>query len=183
MVVSSVKKINVVGTSGSGKSTFSKQLAEKLNYPYIEMDALYWKANWEGSYDEEFFSKVATSIAAPCWVLDGNYSRTTPIKWQDVDTVVWIDYSFPRTIYQALKRAINRNISGHELWPDTGNRESVQRSFFSKDSVIIWTLKTFYSNRKRYSEVMSNQNYKHINFVRLTHPQKTKMFLDLIKSD
>ncbi|MBT4141869.1 MAG: adenylate kinase, partial [Chloroflexi bacterium] len=29
-------RINVIGTSGSGKSTFSKQLAQKLDCPYIE---------------------------------------------------------------------------------------------------------------------------------------------------
>lgn len=35
-------KINVVGTSGSGKSTFSRRLAAQLAIPYIEMDALFW---------------------------------------------------------------------------------------------------------------------------------------------
>ncbi|HDY8086621.1 TPA: (d)CMP kinase, partial [Vibrio vulnificus] len=35
-----MKRINVIGTSGSGKSTFSRQLASKLKYPYLEMDAI-----------------------------------------------------------------------------------------------------------------------------------------------
>ena len=51
-----MNKINVVGTSGSGKSTFSRTLATKLVHPYIEMDAIFWKANWQESSDEEFFS-------------------------------------------------------------------------------------------------------------------------------
>ena len=54
-----MKKINVVGTSGSGKSTVSKLLAAKLNYPYIEMDAVYWKADWQEPSDEEFIAKLA----------------------------------------------------------------------------------------------------------------------------
>ena len=33
-----IKRINVVGTSGSGKSTVSRALAEKLNLPYVEQD-------------------------------------------------------------------------------------------------------------------------------------------------
>lgn len=41
-----MKKINVVGTSGSGKSTFARMLANQLNAPYIEMDALHWLPEW-----------------------------------------------------------------------------------------------------------------------------------------
>ena len=35
-------KINVVGTSGVGKSTLARRLAQELSLPYIEMDVLYW---------------------------------------------------------------------------------------------------------------------------------------------
>ena len=38
------------------------------------------------------------------WVLDGNYTRTTSIKWKEVDMVIWIDYSFLRTLFQAIHR-------------------------------------------------------------------------------
>jgi gluconate kinase len=41
-------KVNVVGTSGSGKSTFSQQLARVLDCEYIEMDRLHWKPNCLG---------------------------------------------------------------------------------------------------------------------------------------
>ena len=100
-----MKRINVVGTSGSGsgKSTFSQVLANKLNYPYLEMDAMFWKPNWQGSTDEELFSTLKRKLADEHWVLDGNYNRTVPIKWERVDTVIWIDCSFARTLYQAVK--------------------------------------------------------------------------------
>ena len=49
-------RINVIGTSGSGKSSFSKRLAEKLDVPYIELDALHWKPNWTKSTDEELIT-------------------------------------------------------------------------------------------------------------------------------
>ncbi len=51
-------KINVIGTSGSGKSTFSCALAQKLAIPYIELDSLFWKPSWSGSSDAEFFEKT-----------------------------------------------------------------------------------------------------------------------------
>ena len=55
-------KINIIGTSGSGKSTFSKQIAQKLNIPHIELDALFWKENWTPSSDQEFFTKIEKAI-------------------------------------------------------------------------------------------------------------------------
>lgn len=64
-------KINVVGTSGSGKSTVARQLAQKLAVPYIEMDKLYWRPNWQGASDDEFLHLVEQAlVSAPAgWVL------------------------------------------------------------------------------------------------------------------
>lgn len=68
-------KINVVGTSGSGKSTLAHQLAQKLAVPYIEMDKLHWRPDWQNASDDEFLQLVKQTLAsAPAgWVLDGIY--------------------------------------------------------------------------------------------------------------
>ena len=173
-----MKKINVVGTSGSGKSTFSRRLAAKLSYPYLEMDAMFWKPNWEESSDEEFFAKLKGSLSQERWVLDGNYNRTVVIKWADVDYVIWIDYPFSRTVYQAVKRALFRSMTKTELWDKTGNIETFSKSFFSRDSVILWTLKTYNRNRVRYTEMFNDPKYSHIKFVRLESPKMAKKFID-----
>ena len=101
-------KINVVGTSGVGKSTLARRLAQELSLPYIEMDALYWLPEWQGTPDDEFYAKLAAALAAPGWVLDGNYNRIRPVKWRAGDLVVWVDSSFWRTMRQAIWRAAAR---------------------------------------------------------------------------
>ena len=113
----------------------------------------------------------------PGWVLDGNYNRSRPVKWRNVDLVVWVDYGFARTLRQAICRAISRASSGQELWPGTGNRESFRRAFLSRDSIIWWTLKTWKNNRQRYQSDMSDQAYRHVRFVRLRHPRQTEDFI------
>lgn len=173
-----MRRINVVGTSGSGKSTFSRMLAKKLDYPYLEMDAMFWKPNWQESSDEEFFAKLKGSLSQEGWVLDGNYNRTVDIKWANVDHVIWIDYPFSRTAYQAIKRALIRSMTKTELWNKTGNVETFRKSFFSRDSVILWTLKTYNRNRVRYKEMFNDPKYSHIEFVRLTSPKMAKTFID-----
>lgn len=170
-------KINVVGTSGSGKSTFSRQLSEVLQITYIEMDALFWKANWQESTDPEFFAKLEQALAAKAWVLDGNYSRTTPIKWQRVDMVVWLNYSWSRNLYQSVKRALLRSLTQQELWAGTGNRESFRKSFFSKDSIILWMLKNYRHQQKNYAAIMHNPAYSHIQFYRVRSPKEARLLL------
>ena len=170
-------RINVIGTSGSGKSTLAKKLASKLNVPYIEMDVLYWRANWQGTPDEELFARLEQLLQQPGWVLDGNYNRSREIKWRHVDIVVWVDYGFWRTLRQVSLRALKRACSGQELWPGTGNRESFRRGFFSRESIILWSLKTWRTNRARYQRDMTDPRYQHLRFVRLTSPQQVDEFI------
>lgn len=172
-------KINVVGTSGSGKSTLARQLAEKLVLPYIELDTLFWRSDWQGTPDDVFIARVtrALAVAESGWVLDGNYSRTKAVKWDSVDWVVWVDYGFCRTLYQAVRRAVTRAWLGTELWPGTGNRESFRRSFFSRESIVLWTIKTYRKNRRGYLADMNNSQYQHIRFIRLRSPGQTKSFI------
>jgi adenylate kinase family enzyme len=173
-----LSRVNVVGCSGSGKSTLSRRLCERLNHPYFEMDALFWKKDWTESCDEEFFPRLEKALSRETWVLDGNYDRTIPIKWDKVTAVIWVDYSFARTLAQAVCRALRRAWSGEEIWPDTGNRESFVRTFFTEDSVLLWTVRSHKTIRKRYSERMADPKFRHIHFVRLRSPAETRAFLD-----
>lgn len=176
-------KINIIGTSGSGKSTLARRIAAELAIPYIEMDRLYWRPNWQGTEDDALWAKLENTLAATeDWVLDGNYNRTRPVKWRNVDLVVWVDYGFTRTLYQAVSRAFRRAWHKQELWPGTGNCESFRRSFFSRESIIIWTIKTWRSNRERYEADMRNPQYDHIRFVRITRRQDAETLISSLKA-
>jgi adenylate kinase family enzyme len=178
---STTTRINIVGTTGSGKSTFSKELAAVLNIPYVQIDQVYWGPDWYEPSDEEFFPKLKAALDKDSWVLDGNYQRTQPIKWKNVQAVIWLDYSFPIVFYRAVKRAITRSLTKEELWEGTGNRESFRRSFFSRDSILLWTLRTYWKNRKRYMRDMQDSRYAHIQFIRLASPAEAAEFLSETK--
>lgn len=177
------KRINIVGTSGSGKSTFAKKLATSLNYPYVELDRIYWEPNWTAASDSKFFAHLSTQLNGEEWILDGNYSRTTPIKWERAEMVIWLDLTFLRTLAQAVIRAIRRSATQEELWPGTGNRESFRKSFFSKESIIWWTMTTHFKVRKKYLTYMQSGKYRHIQFIRLrSHKEAARLMAELTKS-
>lgn len=173
--IRSVSRVNVVGSSGSGKSTFGRALAEKLGHPYIETDAVYWRENWTEPPDDEFFADLEAALAADCWVLDGNYSRTVPIKWRRVEMVVWLDLPYWLILYQVISRTLRRSIRQEELW--AGNRESLYKAFLQKDSVIYWSLTNLARMRRGYSAAMASDRFSHIHFVRLRSRREASEFL------
>ncbi len=117
-------RVNIIGTSGSGKSTLARRLSDKLAIPYVEMDALFWLKDWQERTDADFFQRLENALGPENWVLDGNYNRTRDIKWRNVDVVIWVDYSFSRTLFQAVRRAFLRAWRKEELWSGTGNKGS-----------------------------------------------------------
>ena len=168
-------RINVLGTSGSGKSTFSKKLADKLNVPYVQLDELFWKPNWTESSDEEFFPKIEDALSPDEWVLDGNYRRSTPVKWKRVQMVVYLDLPFHTVLFRVIKRSLIRSFKNEELW--AGNRETFWKTFFTRDSIILWTLKMFHKNRKDYPKLFEKPEYSHIKFIRLRSTKEVDDFL------
>ncbi|MES2474305.1 MAG: adenylate kinase [Verrucomicrobiota bacterium] len=179
--ITELRRINVVGSSGSGKSTFSKALASILEIPHIEMDALFWGPDWHWPSDDEFFGKLRTALSQDTWILDGNYSRTLTIKWENIDTVIWLDPSFGTTLFRSVKRAFRRSFTREELWEGTGNRESFRKSFFSKDSIILWAVTNFRSIRRNYARLSADEAYSHIRFVRLRTRSEIETFLEAVR--
>jgi len=170
------QRINVIGTTGCGKTTFAAALAERLGAPHIEIDALFWRPNWKQTPDEELFPIIDAATQGDRWVLDGGYSRTRPITWPRADTIIWLDYSFPRVFFRLLRRTIRRAATGDELWK--GCRESFRVSFWSRDSILIWCVKTYWRRRRNYPKLIASHENAHLQFVRLRTPRQAQRWLD-----
>jgi adenylate kinase family enzyme len=171
-----LSRVNVVGSSGSGKTTFARRLAAQLGTPHIEMDAVFWEPNWTQPRDEVFFERLSRVLAGERWVLDGNYQRTTHVKWARTQTVIWLDFSRTRKTLRVLRRALARVVSQVELWPGTGNRESL-RMLFSRDSIVLFAWKSHAKLRERYLACLQDPSLTSLHFVQLRTPGEAERFL------
>jgi adenylate kinase family enzyme len=173
-----VRRVSVVGTSGSGKSTVARKLAAILDVPYLELDGVHHQPDWVPLPPGEFQRVVGARAAADGWVIDGNYGTVQSIVWTRADTVVWLDLPKRTVMRQVIWRTIRR-VAGHqELW--NGNRES-WRNFFSWDpeqSVISWAWHKHAEYRARYAEAAADPANAHLRFVRLTSLRYADRFLD-----
>jgi adenylate kinase family enzyme len=52
-------RVSVVGTSGCGKTTFARRLAQIIGCEFIELDAIHWLPNWKVPTIEVFHERVA----------------------------------------------------------------------------------------------------------------------------
>ena len=49
-----MQRVLVMGSSGSGKSTFARRLSAMTGIPTVSIDALFWKPGWIESGRDEF---------------------------------------------------------------------------------------------------------------------------------
>ena len=170
-----MQRVSVVGTTGSGKTTFAHSLAERLGVPCFEIDASHWGSGWTPRPTEERDRDLASTAAMETWIIDGNYKDVRDLIWARVDTVVWLDYSFTRTFWQLFRRTIARAVRHETLW--AGNHESLRQTFLSRESILLWLLQTYHRRRRDYARVVADPRWAHITFVRLRSPRDSAAWL------
>ena len=99
-----MKKILVIGSGGAGKSTFAKQLGERLKLNVIHLDALYWKPGWIEPPKDEWAATIDELLTREAWIMDGNYSSTMERRLAACDAVVFLDLPPHVCLWRVLMR-------------------------------------------------------------------------------
>ena len=81
-----MKKVVVIGSGGSGKSTFSRQLGEVTGLPVVHLDKLYWHAGWVKTPAPVWQSIVQRELAKTKWIMDGNFGGTRAMRLAEATT-------------------------------------------------------------------------------------------------
>ncbi len=135
-----MKRILVIGTGGSGKTTVARRLAQRTGLPLIHLDALYWRSGWQPTPADEWRATVQSLISRDAWIIDGNYGGTLDVRLAACDTVVFLDLPRLVCLWRVLKRQV-RHLGQvrPELAP--GCRERLTWEF-------IWWIWTYPSRRR-----------------------------------
>lgn len=137
-------KVRIVGTSGSGKTRLAERVAAELGVARLELDAVFWDADWTYRDLDEARALIADFVAAhpDGWVMDGNWTSRIGAALDPPhapDTTVWIDHSRVRTLARVTRRTLRRAIVREQLWH--GNRED-PRSWLRRDpdeNILLWS--------------------------------------------
>lgn len=166
------KRIIVIGSSSSGKSTLAERLAACLDVPFIELDALHWEPGWVGAEPEVFRERVRRAIEPESWVMAGNYTSVQQdVSWPTADTIVWLDLPLTTVLRRCVVRTWRRWRSDELLWGT--NRENFWRHLMlwnPEESLIAYTVKTHRSRRRKFEALTDDPRWSHITIVRLRTP-------------
>lgn len=168
-------RILVIGTSCAGKSSFARALGLALGHPCVELDALYWGPNWKPKPLEEFRALAADAASGERWIIEGNYSDVRALIWPRADIVIWLNYGFATVMWRALRRTLRRNLTRQELWH--GNRESLRRSFLSRDSILVWVATTFHKRQRQFAALRTSGAFEHLDWIEFRRPAEAADFL------
>ena len=170
-----MKRVVVIGTSCSGKTTFASQLADQLAISHTELDKLHWLPDWQMRPLEEFSSSVKEVVTQDRWVIDGNYSKVRNIVWPRATHVVWLNYPFWMVFSRALRRTLRRVVSREELF--AGNRESLSRALFNPESIVWWVLRTYRRRRREYPQLFQLLQNNHLEIIELKDQIEADRFI------
>ena len=84
------------------------------------------------------------------WVVVGVYGQVRDLTWRAADTLIWLDLPLPLVMWRLFWRTLRRTVSRENLW-GTGNRETFLNAFFSRQSILLYALKTHRRNRERFA--------------------------------
>lgn len=177
------KRIVVIGTTSSGKSTLAKQIADTFGFDFIELDALHWEPNWKMAEIEVFRERVREAIQSTGWVVAGNYSKVRDLIWSRAELIIWLDYPFHIVFWRLLTRTIRRGWTQEELW--NGNREKFwwHLKLWSEESLFHWLFKTYWRRKREIPALLSRPEYQHIRSIHFKHPKETERWLETLQSD
>jgi shikimate kinase len=144
-----MRRVNVVGVSGSGKTTFARELATRLGVPHVELDALHHGPDWAAATAEELRARVEAALAAAPdgWVVDGNYrQKLGDLVLARADTLVWLEPPLRVSLGRLARRSWRRWSRRETLWND--NRERLGDLVGPREGLFAWTVRSFVHHRR-----------------------------------
>ncbi|GIJ44268.1 adenylate kinase [Virgisporangium aliadipatigenens] len=139
-------RVVVAGTSGAGKTTTVRRIAEVTGAPHVEIDGLFHGPGWVPR--PSFVADVDAFTAGPAWVTEWQYSEVRARLAARADLFVWLDLPRATVMRQVVRRTVRRRLRHEILW--NGNVEPPLHTVLTDpEHVVRWAWSTYRRNRVR----------------------------------
>lgn len=108
------KKIHIIGSVGSGKTTLARKLSSMLNVPFYELDNVVWKRHKYGDIrrtkkeKEEYLNTITHSET---WIIEGvHHEDWVANSFRDAELIILLDTKYSLRTYRIIKRFLLQKI-------------------------------------------------------------------------
>ena len=162
----------VASASGNGKTTVGRELAQRLQVPFVELDALVHGPGWVETSDDDLLARVGPIVRSDGWVIDGAYQhKLGDLVLDSADLVVWLDLPIHIWLPRLVRRTWRRVRAREQLW--NGNRESLSSAIWGRESLFVWAMRSHLRRRREWPGALAGRRV-----IRLTTTSDVERFLD-----
>lgn len=84
-------KVLIIGCSGSGKSTFAREVARITALPLVHLDRLFWRSGWAPTDPAAWRATAARLLTQDRWIIDGNFIGTMDQRIAAAEFIYFFD--------------------------------------------------------------------------------------------
>lgn len=108
------KKIHIIGSIGSGKTTLATKMSLEYGIPFYELDNVVWKRLISGDVKRsksERDKNLTEIINLDNWIIEGVHHKWVGKSFEVADEIIFLDIKLPVRRFRIIKRYIMQKIS------------------------------------------------------------------------
>lgn len=104
-----MKKIHIIGSVGSGKTTLARNLSANLKLPHYELDNVVWKRCQTSDVrrsEKERDQFLQSLINSDAWIIEGVHYEWVQASFENADVILLLDSPYRIRTFRIIKRFI-----------------------------------------------------------------------------
>lgn len=108
------KRIHIIGSIGSGKTTLAKEISSWLDIPYYELDNIVWIRHKSGDIrrtEQEREEYLNSILKSDSWIIEGIHNEDWVSNcFQNADLIFFLDTKYSIRTYRIIKRFLKQKL-------------------------------------------------------------------------
>ncbi|MBM7663975.1 adenylate kinase family enzyme [Solibacillus kalamii] len=108
------KRIHIIGSVGSGKTTLAKEISSWLDIPYYELDNVVWIRHKSGDKrrtEQEREEYLKSILQSDNWIIEGIHNEDWVSDcFNSADLILFLDTKYSIRTYRIIKRFLKQKL-------------------------------------------------------------------------